>query len=78
MLVYANKYLAHFILLFFHYCRQMANSFKPGGIHACLGYWADVLKAGSWVLDIIENGYSVPFKTIAPEAEFPNNAGKKK
>jgi len=56
----------------------MANSFKPGGIHACLGYWADVLKAGSWVLDIIENGYSVPFKTIAPEAEFPNNAGKKK
>jgi len=26
------------------------------------------------VLDIVKNGYEVPFKSFPPEAEFPNNA----
>lgn len=49
-------------------------TFTPGGIHNCFDYWDNTLNAGKWVLDIIKNGYEVPFKSFPPEAEFPNNA----
>jgi len=53
---------------------QKIEGFKPGGIHNCFEYWAEVLKAGDWVLDIIKNGYKVPFHSHPPMEELPNNA----
>jgi len=70
----SNKYSAHVSVLINFFYRKTNTKFTPGGIHTCFDYWADTLHAGTWVLNIIKNGYEVPLKSISPEAEFQNNA----
>lgn len=53
---------------------QLAQTFQPGGIHDRLDFWENELCAGAWVLDLIKNGYSVPFHTEPEMSEFPNNS----
>jgi len=50
------------------------DEFKPGGIHDCFAFWSETLKAGEWVLDIIKNGYRVPFQSVPLREELPNNS----
>jgi len=49
-------------------------SFQPGGIHANLDFWDHELQAGKWVLDLLHNGYRVPFQSEPMESELDNNA----
>lgn len=52
-------------------------NFTPGGIHDKFEFWDRELHAGSWVLDLIENGYKVPFVKEPDASEFDNNASVK-
>ena len=36
-------------------------------------YWKEVLQANSFVVDIIENGYKIPFTSLPESASFKNN-----
>jgi len=37
-------------------------------------FWKDELKAGEWVMDVLQNGYVIPFAKIPPVYEEQNNA----
>jgi len=52
------------------------DCFKPGNIHdpKFFKFWKEVLKASPWVLNIIENGYKLPFTSEPPRYEEKNNA----
>jgi len=50
------------------------STFQPGGIHDRFEFWEKQLQAGAWVLDLIKNGYSVPFTSEPDISEFPNNS----
>ncbi|XP_045028545.1 uncharacterized protein LOC116931312 [Daphnia magna] len=56
------------------------TEFIPGSIHQekVREFWIKELKAGDWVLNVLEEGYIIPF-TKAPAAyEEPNNASANK
>lgn len=55
-------------------------SFKPGGIHSHEAslFWKNELNAGEWVLDVINNGYILPFNHSPGPYEEQNNASAKK
>ena len=38
-----------------------SNTDFPSRLTSRVNYWKDVLKASHWVLDIVENGYKLPF-----------------
>jgi len=48
--------------------------FEPGSIHKqeFFDYWKDVLQANEWVLDLLKNGYRIPFKE-SPSKYFEKN-----
>jgi len=48
--------------------------FSPGGIHTKLQFWESELNAGPWVLDLIKNGYKVPFRVEPPRGILDNNS----
>jgi len=48
--------------------------FSPGGIHAKSDFWEHTLHSGAWVMDIIKNGYKVPFHSEPLVDELDNNA----
>jgi len=52
------------------------QAFEPGSIHKkqFFNYWKDELKAAPWVLNILEHGYKIPFKSYPPVYEERNNA----
>ena len=52
------------------------TEFFPGSIHAeeVRGFWREELKAGEWVMDVLLNGYVIPFAKIPPIYEEQNNA----
>ena len=54
--------------------------FRPGSIHESRWreFWRDELKAGTWVMDVLENGYVIPFEKIPPPYEEDNNATAKR
>ena len=54
---------------------RVRTGFTPGGIHADLvrDYWANTLKANSWVLDTLKSGYTLPFHTVPTEQNLKNN-----
>ena len=56
-------------------CKQKTDSFVPGGIHTrqAVQFWRNTLQAGDWVLDVLENGYSMPLEGIPPIYEERNN-----
>lgn len=67
-------------------CTEQSNinddhtEFIPGSIHQekVREFWIKELKAGDWVLNVLEEGYIIPF-TKAPAAyEEPNNASANK
>ena len=45
----------------------------PGRLKSRADYWKDTLGASSHVLDWVTNGYSLPFVSIPPRSELPNN-----
>ena len=51
------------------------REFSPGGIHAAeaIQFWKDELHAGDWVIELLENGYSMPLLGIPPKYEERNN-----
>jgi len=48
--------------------------FQPGGIHDKAAFWEHTLKSGTWVMDIINDGYKVPFHSEPIPDELENNA----
>jgi len=52
------------------------DTFKPGNIHRekFFTYWREELEASPWVLNLLEQGYKIPFKAIPKEYEEQNNA----
>ena len=55
------------------------QKFVPGGIHksSTQEFWRDELKASSWVLDVLDNGYVIPFTEPPPIYEEDNNGSAK-
>lgn len=49
--------------------------FVPGGIHTrqSINFWKKELKAGEWVMDLLENGYAMPLEGVPPKYEERNN-----
>jgi hypothetical protein len=54
---------------------RKTESFVPGGIHTkeSIQFWRNTLQAGEWVLDVLENGYSMPLEGTPPAYEERNN-----
>ena len=52
------------------------TKFVPGSIHAdeVRELWREMLKAGEWVMDVLEKGYTIPLMTLPDPYEEPNNA----
>ena len=48
------------------------NAFVKGSLRSNLEYWKEIGASG-FILDVIENGYKLPFRTIPDKAEFKNN-----
>jgi hypothetical protein len=50
------------------------NVFKPGSIHdpKFLEFWEKELEAPAWILDVLRDGYRIPFKE-APGPYFERN-----
>lgn len=51
------------------------NTFRPGLIHDSrfYGFWKEVLGANEWVLDVLANGYEVPFRSEPTAYHERNN-----
>ena len=51
-------------------------AFCPGGIHSqeVFSVWKDGIQSSEWVLDVLQNGYSIPFKDEPGPYEESNNA----
>ena len=56
------------------------NAYTPGSIHTkdTAKFWKEELKASGWVMDVIENGYVIPFESLPKEYKEPNNSSAKK
>ena len=56
------------------------QEFTPGNIHKpeFRDYWASTLKANSWVMDLLENGYTLPFHSEPQPSETRNNLSARK
>ena len=48
------------------------NAFVKGSLRSNLEYWKEI-GASDFIVDVIENGYKLPFRTIPDKAEFKNN-----
>ena len=53
------------------------NAFVKGSLRSNLEYWKEI-GASDFILDVIENGYKLPFRTIPDKAEIKNNKSAKK
>ena len=55
--------------------KMVQQDFVPGSIHReeFREFWRTVLQAGEWVLDVLEDGYVIPFAEIPPSYEEANN-----
>ena len=53
--------------------------FIPGGIHKpdAIKFWKSELKANQWVIDVLENGYVIPFERAPTQYEEENNKSAK-
>jgi len=51
-----------------------SSSFVPGSIHQCIAFWESELQASNWVLNVLRDGYSIPFETEPPVYQEKNNA----
>ena len=60
--------------------QPLQTSFIPGGIHqdSCRDFWKHTLKANAWVMDLIENGYSLPFHSPPTPSCLRNNLSARK
>ena len=45
-----------------------------GKLRACASFWRDTICASGFVLDIIEHGYKIPFKTTPPPYSIENRS----
>lgn len=56
------------------------NTFKPGGIHApqVRDFWKNTLKANSWVMDLIDYGYTLPLIEKPTSSFLKNNLSARK
>ena len=52
------------------------NAFVKGSLRSNLQYWKEI-GASDFILDVIENGHKLPFRTIPDKAEFKNNKSAK-
>ena len=55
------------------------QKFFPGGIHQpkAIQFWSSELKANQWVLEVLENGYVIPFEKEPSQYEEDNNKSAK-
>jgi hypothetical protein len=54
---------------------NLKQIFVPGGIHKedAIQFWRSELKANQWVMDVLENGYVIPFLSAPEKYEEENN-----
>ena len=54
---------------------EKSKAFSPGGIHqpGALSFWRHELKANDWVLEVLANGYVIPFEEPPTQYEEGNN-----
>jgi len=50
--------------------------FLPGSIHRddVRQFWSEVLRASPWVMDVLANGYKLPFTKMPGQYQERNNA----
>jgi hypothetical protein len=55
------------------------EKFIPGNIHKPdkVKFWVETLKANQWVIDLLREGYTIPFTSLPTEYEEDNNASAK-
>ena len=56
----------------YHHEQDSKNAFVKGSLRSNLEYWKEI-GASDFMLDVIENGYKLPFRTIPDKAELKNN-----
>jgi hypothetical protein len=58
----------------------VGSQFRPGAIHesSYRSFWKDELKAGNWVMEVLANGYVIPFEYSPPPYEEENNRSAKR
>ena len=58
----------------------VGSQFRPGTIHesSYRSFWKDELKAGNWVMEVLANGYVIPFEYSPPPYEEENNRSAKR
>ena len=59
--------------------KTKGQQFTPGGIHKSevLNFWKHELNANQWVMDVLENGYVIPFEKAPIQYEEDNNKSAK-
>ena len=57
------------------YVDYTSPTFIPGSIHnkQYQEFWKNELQAGEWVMETLKNGYVIPFLSLPPPYEEPNN-----
>ena len=55
--------------------RHCIKEFRPGSIHSedVRDFWRTELCAGEWVMDVLQEGYVIPFVENPPAYEDNNN-----
>jgi len=49
------------------------SQFLPGSIHDKIPFWKDTLTSSPWVIQLLTDGYKVPFTTLPGQYYEPNN-----
>ena len=55
---------------------EILTPFPPGvkgRLKQCLSFWEEDLKASQFIIDVVKNGYKIPFETIPPPFCAKNN-----
>ena len=72
--VYSNWLLDDFLNNFVEYEQGLSPPIVKGRLKASYDFWESQIRADSWVLDIIANGYSLPFVRLPDSCYLRNNA----
>ena len=59
--------------------KEQTQKFSPGGIHQkdAIFFWKSEIKANQWVIEVLENGYVIPFDRQPERYEEDNNKSAK-
>ena len=56
----------------FEYEQGKDQKFKKGSLRSNIYFWKEI-EASEFILDVVENGYKLPFQSVQAQKEFKNN-----